>query len=214
MDIKNLPHIAWNNSIEIDFSGDKWLTGNNRTFSKGWLAKYYPELRFRKDNTIGMAKQPGWYWFQTDAPDNYFKSLSIDSPPKTYIDKGFNSYKNTISDKATANLIEVKDALIEDKGKRVVYNGHEIWVSGRLADHFNSPNPRTGALKLEQHPELNKKKYTWSVRVLTKDIIEDSTTITKEDKVHLLHLIKSSMGRRIIESSWRAAYGWPILSRA
>ncbi|MEW6992597.1 hypothetical protein AADZ91_18190 [Colwelliaceae bacterium 6441] len=216
MDVNKLTNIIYDNALEFSISDDKWRIGKDRTFSKAWFKECYPNLAIGQDNKKGKDKIPGWYWFKTDAPNDYLLTLDAEKPPLNYLKTGSEKYIS-IKDKATANISQIKGALISDSGSRVVYNGHEIWLSGRLGGHFYSPNTKTGALRLSQHQKLNSKKYQWSVLVFSEDMIANlpaSVSSTEKQQIASLIESKNSMGRRLIESNWRSLNGWPILARA
>lgn len=176
-------------------------------FSNDWFAKNYPDLACGKDSRK-HDKLRGWYWIVTNLSNKELQGAATELPTEERRKRGSGVYLS-IGDRASGTLQNVGENVCttEVKGLRVVYNGHEGWARGRLGGHYKSLDPRTGALRVSQHPQL-RQGGKWGAAIFTEEMIP---CLSQEHQNLAARLVASKQGRTVVEMEWRSCYGWPIL---
>lgn len=191
MNILEIAEYVWLHSETFAFGRtESW---DPDLFTQSWAETRHPPL-------IWSTYGPGWYWFRVTM--KCAELFAVPKPvtlPKAGCDIGSVSQANTKT--FGKNLLCQPD----DTGGLVVYNGHEGRVSNRVRGHFALNNDRTGALGLK-HFALSRE--AWEVRVFSTPSLE---CMQGDEKSQIRVLMNSNIGRRAVETAWRATHGWPLL---
>lgn len=191
----------WNVAAELPFVPSQLKP---RPFELPWVRKRFPDLVWFCDATRNLSKQPGWYWIATDVSFDDLRRSVADQHSSGQLHK-------PIGATAVANLGSIGKYICAEvrSGKCIVYNGHEIWVRGRIGGHNFSANRTSGALRISQHVSLQDGKE-WSAFVFTQNMV---CRLHPSLKSEVEALVSSPIGRRLVEAAWRSIYGWPLLCR-
>lgn len=206
MHFRDVTEEIWNCAAFLSFEVG---TMSPAPFSDNWFAQRYPELVCGTDSRRD-ERLPGWYWIATDLSNEELIDIEVELPAEERRCRGTGQYIS-IAQRAGATLFELDEKVCTTQccGLRVVYNGHEGWARGRLMGHYKSLDPRTGALRVSQHPTLHL-KGRWGAKIFTKDMIEHLNPSVQNLAAHL---VASKLGRVVVEMEWRSLYGWPVLCR-
>jgi hypothetical protein len=206
MTIRELASAVWENGADLPFVVS---SGEPRPFSDSWFAKNHPHLACGKDSKVGHRLH-GWYWIATDTPFEDLAGAFPELPNQERRPKGTEKYR-AIADRVSESQRDLGKYISKAKvrGLRVVYNGHEGWVRGRLGGHYYTANVSTGALRISQHPSLHGAN-NWVARMFTEDMI---SLLPAKLRSTASKLVESKLGRTVVELEWRSRYGWPIFCR-
>ena len=195
MELSKVAELIWNNAKTIEF-GCTPLWDEN-TFLKKWFTNQETNIYPEKDC-------PGWYWFQLDMPLNDIIKIGT---PANFPKKGCKFGPTAKDNKKLfgTNLCHSKSDL------PIIYNGHEDKVFSRVRTHFNLEDDSTGALGIKNYPLSSER---WTVYIFHREMIDETSDISKEQKDFIRNLADKQIGRIAIEAQWRAMYGWPILCKS
>jgi len=176
--------------LTFDISTDPVLP-----FSNTWFRERYPDLPCGKDSKKG-SRLHGWYWIATDLSNSDLQGAEVELPTEERKNRGNGKYVS-IGERATETCSNLGGNVCAVKLNklRVVYNGHEGWARGRLRGHYKSLDPRTGALRISQHPNLHK-IGKWGAAIFTEDMIHN---LSPSLQPLASHLIATKLGRTVVE---------------
>ncbi|MBP7808648.1 MAG: hypothetical protein KA163_05110 [Bacteroidia bacterium] len=188
MKLLELVDLAYQNANEVEFGNSPaWDT---ETFTSNW---------FSTRNSI-QPSAPGLYWFISDAVlNNLVRPAGL---PLKGCD--FTHTSNLLMTHFGEDLITRMD----NSNLKVVYNGHEKNVMGRVRSHFALNNPLTGALGLNYY---SLSQYNWRLLYFT---TRDLERIPEGSRQGLTNLLNFRTGRIALENAWRIKHGWPPLCKA
>jgi hypothetical protein len=204
MSARLLARSVWCSAERLPFTFGSEL----RPFSTQQFKEHHPDLACGRDSRKGEPKKNGWYWIGTDLSDAALKAAQADVPTEERQSRGSGRYVS-IGERATGTLLDIGSEICAELmgDHRVVDNGHEEWARGRLGGHYESLDPRTGALRLSQHAGL-RTVGTWSAAIFTEDRI---SRLEPNLQPLALRMVSSELGRTVVEMEWRSALGWPLL---
>lgn len=192
MNLQEIAKYVWENSMVIEFSGNKeW---DLDTFSSNWL-------KDKKVKRLNKAK--GLYWFSVEGIS--IEDIKNLRKPQELPKKGadFSRIAKKIENIFGENIRGINN------NELVIYNGHASSVFDRVKTYFSLNNNKTSALALAKY-DLS--CYKFKLRIfhigLLNDNSEDEENVNKK---FLENLLNQKVGRELIEIAWRIEYGWPIL---
>ena len=146
---------------------------------------------------LDIPTKSGWYFIETDTPNNVFASLS--APPSEYINNDGVAKKcsNYNISARVSSLMSCTGGggVIGGGPLRVVYSGMAKNLLNRAREHTFA-HPGTAGLALSNYDQI--KNFDWKFHYLV-------NTIEFEIEPHRNVTLK--LGEQI----WRANNGWPIL---
>lgn len=189
MRITEIARLLFMNSVRVSFgSRSSW---DRNMFLSNWNKAQEPPI----------PNLPGLYWIGTDS------DFTDQVPPQNFPRKGCN-FRET-SQMNLGMFSPFHNTKITERNFRIVYNGHEKNVIGRLRSHFSLSNNETGALGI-RHYEIS--GNNWLIYYFTTRELESLNLITEHEE-RIRTLLNNRIGRGAIESAWRAHYGWPELCK-